>query len=45
VAKFIRNYFFNLGFLDGKNGFIICKAAARETFLKYKLLKKLNQSR
>jgi glycosyltransferase involved in cell wall biosynthesis len=35
VAKFIRNYFLKLGFLDGFYGFIICQGAAHETFLKY----------
>ena len=34
-AKFIRNYFFRLGFLDGYYGFIICRITANETFLKY----------
>lgn len=35
VAKFIRNYFLRLGFLDGIYGFIICRIAATETFYKY----------
>lgn len=35
IAKFIRNYFLKLGFLDGFYGFIICQGAAHETFLKY----------
>ena len=35
IAKFIRNYFLRLGFLDGFYGFIICQSAAHETFLKY----------
>lgn len=35
IAKFIRNYFLRLGFLDGFYGFIICQGAAHETFLKY----------
>jgi glycosyltransferase involved in cell wall biosynthesis len=35
VAKFIRNYFLHLGFLDGYYGFIICQITANETFLKY----------
>lgn len=33
--KFIRNYILKLGFLDGKNGFIICKITAKETYNKY----------
>ncbi len=39
--KFIRNYFFKLGFLDGRAGFTICRIMAYETFLKYKKLRKL----
>jgi len=35
VAKFIRNYILRLGFLDGFYGYIICRIAAYETFLKY----------
>jgi len=35
IAKFIRNYVLNLGFLDGFYGFIICQITANETFLKY----------
>ncbi len=33
--KFIRNYFFNLGFTEGSTGFVICSYQAREVFLKY----------
>jgi glycosyltransferase involved in cell wall biosynthesis len=42
VAKFIRNYFLKLGFLDGKLGWIICRLTAKETYLKYAKLRKLN---
>lgn len=35
VAKFIRNYILRLGFFDGYYGFLICRIAAHETFLKY----------
>ncbi len=41
IIKFLRDYFFNLGFLDGYYGFIICKISANATFLKYKKLKNL----
>ncbi len=41
AVKFIRNYFFKLGFLDGKNGYIICKISAWETYLKYSNVHKL----
>lgn len=42
--KFIRNYFLKLGFLDGAYGFIICRIAAWETYLKYSKLKALNNA-
>lgn len=35
IAKFIRNYFLKLGFLDGFYGFVVCQGAANETYLKY----------
>ena len=39
---FIQHYIFRLGFLDGKEGFIIAKTTARYTFLKYKYLKEMS---
>lgn len=44
IAKFIRNYFFKLGFLDGKNGFIICRITAWETKMKYRRLRELRRN-
>ena len=44
VAKFIRNYFLRLGFLDGYYGFRICWITAGETFKKYRKAMKLKQS-
>ena len=41
--KFFRNYFLKIGFLDGKNGYVICKITAWETYLKYSKLYKLNK--
>jgi len=41
--KFIRDYFFKAGFLDGYYGFIICKINAMTTFLKYVKLKQLHK--
>ncbi len=41
VAKFIRDYFFNLGFLDGKAGWQICVLSASATFHKYRKLRAL----
>ncbi len=40
-AKFLRNYILKLGFLDGRNGYIICKNTAKETAIKYRRLKEL----
>ena len=37
VFKFLKNYFFRLGFTDGKAGFLICLYQAREVFGKYYL--------
>ncbi|MGV9012796.1 MAG: glycosyltransferase family 2 protein [Flavobacteriales bacterium] len=41
VAKFIGDYFFRTGFLDGYHGFIIARISAHATFLKYAKLKQL----
>lgn len=38
ALKWVRNYLFKLGFLDGKNGWVICRISAWETYLKYKIL-------
>jgi glycosyltransferase involved in cell wall biosynthesis len=43
VLKFIKDYFFNLGFLDGKAGFTICRISAYATFTKYKKLRALTK--
>jgi glycosyltransferase involved in cell wall biosynthesis len=42
-AKFVRNYIINAGFLDGRNGYIICKISAWETWLKYTKLRDLGK--
>jgi len=39
--KFIRDYFFKLGFLDGYYGFIICALSSQATFAKYIKLREL----
>jgi glycosyltransferase involved in cell wall biosynthesis len=39
VVKFINIYLFNLGFLDGKAGFLISKISAYATYLKYKKIR------
>jgi glycosyltransferase involved in cell wall biosynthesis len=38
ISKFIVDYFFRLGFLDGKAGFTVARISAYATFLKYKKL-------
>ncbi|OFY82263.1 MAG: glycosyl transferase [Bacteroidetes bacterium RIFCSPLOWO2_12_FULL_35_15] len=41
VVKFMRDYIFKLGFLDGSAGFTVCRISAYATFLKYKKLRNL----
>lgn len=41
LYKFITNYFFRLGFLDGKQGFTICYLSAYGVRFRYKKLKEL----
>jgi glycosyltransferase involved in cell wall biosynthesis len=43
--KFLKDYFFRLGFLDGYYGFVVCKISARTTYLKYKKLDLLYRSK
>ncbi len=45
LFKFIRDYLLNLGFLDGRLGYIICKYSAKATYLKYYKLIKLHQQK
>lgn len=42
---FFRTYFINGGFLDGKNGLIICKQYGKSAFVKYKQLRLLNKKK
>jgi hypothetical protein len=39
---FFRSYIINRGFLDGRNGYLICSIYAKSTFNKYKRLRRLN---
>lgn len=39
--KFFRDYFINLGILDGYYGFVICSLSAQATFIKYLKLREL----
>ena len=41
VFAFVQHYFFQLGFLDGKDGFHICRITAKATRYKYQTLKAL----
>lgn len=41
VFAFVQRYFFQLGFLDGADGFHICYIASKSTRLKYRTLKEL----
>ena len=43
IVKFLRDYIFNLGFLDGFNGFLICQISANATFLKYVKLREMQK--
>ena len=40
---FINYYIIKLGFLDGREGYILARMTARYTFLKYKTLRELNR--
>jgi glycosyltransferase involved in cell wall biosynthesis len=42
IIKFLRDYFFKLGFLDGYYGFVISIISSHATFLKYAKLKQLS---
>lgn len=41
LVKFFKDYILNLGFLDGKSGFQICRISAYATYVKYKKLRRL----
>lgn len=43
--KFVKDYFFKRGFLDGKYGFLIAQISAKGIKLKYKYLRELNKSK
>ncbi|MEQ9218651.1 MAG: glycosyltransferase family 2 protein [Cyclobacteriaceae bacterium] len=40
---FIKKYFFQLGFLDGYHGFVICVLSAHSNFLKYNKIRMLTK--
>ncbi len=41
--KFLRDYFFKLGILDGYYGYVVCKVSAHAKFLKYAKLRDLSK--
>ncbi len=41
--NFLQHYIFRLGFLDGYEGYLICKTNAWYTFMKYVFLRELNE--
>jgi glycosyltransferase involved in cell wall biosynthesis len=44
IVKFIKDYFFRLGFLDGHAGWQICRLSAWATYIKYSKLKALQKN-
>ncbi len=42
--KFFRNYFIRAGFLDGYEGYLVCRISAFATFLRYARLRELQQN-
>ena len=44
IWGFIRSYIIKGGFLDGRNGFLICSMYAKSAFNKYKKLRELNKN-
>lgn len=45
ILKFLRDYFFKLGILDGRYGFIICYINALSAFLKYSKIYELQNGK
>lgn len=45
LLKFVRDYFFKRGFLDGRYGFIICSINSLSAFLKYVKIYELQHKR
>jgi hypothetical protein len=44
-VKFIRDYIFRLGFLDGTNGFNIAYISAKAVYWKYSMLQQLSRTK
>ena len=45
LFDFVKSYIFLLGFLDGKQGFVIARSTSRYVQLKYRFLHELNRSK
>jgi glycosyltransferase involved in cell wall biosynthesis len=45
VARFLKSYIINAGFLDGRKGFIIAKLTAKASFLRYRNLYNLQNKK
>ncbi|HSG68262.1 MAG TPA: hypothetical protein VK994_06110, partial [Bacteroidales bacterium] len=39
--KFIRDYFFKMGLLDGYYGYVVCRISAQATFMKYSKIRQI----
>jgi len=44
ILRFTKNFFINLGFLDGFRGLVLCLMSSYYVFLKYHKLRKLNKT-
>jgi len=44
IWGFFRSYIVHKGFLDGRNGYLICSMYAKSTLNKYKKLRQLNRN-
>lgn len=45
AIRFIRDYFFHLGLLDGYSGFVICRISSHASFIKYVKLYQLQKNK
>ena len=45
IWRFFLSYIVHLGFLDGRNGYIICSLNAYSSYLKYRKLRQLHKNR
>jgi len=42
IWRLFLTYFLHFGFLDGRNGWIVCSLGAKSSYLKYSGLRKLH---